>query len=185
MILDKPNFFILTGGPGVGKTTLLRHLQAKGERVVEETARAVIREARETGGEATPWQDNAAFVAECARRDIAIFDGLAGETGRVFFDRGIIDSYGANGVPPSPALGEAVRTRRYNPRVFLFPPWPEIYVTDNERRQDWAEAERTFDLIRTQLPALGYTPAVVPRASVEARADFVLARAAPYAPARP
>ncbi|MEW5686159.1 MAG: AAA family ATPase [Pseudomonadota bacterium] len=176
MILEKPNFFVLTGGPGVGKTTLLRHLQASGELVVEETARAVIREAIDSGGRATPWRDNAAYVAECARRDIAIFDRMAGETRRVFFDRGIIDSYGANGEPPSPALVEAVRTRRYNPRVFLFPPWPEIYATDAERRQDWAEAEHTFELIRARLPELGYTPVIVPQASVEDRAAFVLAQ---------
>ncbi|PZQ58147.1 MAG: ATPase [Phenylobacterium zucineum] len=177
MILDKPNFFVLTGGPGVGKTTLVHHLRATGERVVEESARAVIRDAVQSGGQATPWQDNAAFVAECVRRDIAAFGELAGETRCVFFDRGIIDSYGANGEPPSPALIEAVRGRRYNPRVFLLPPWPEIYATDAERRQDWAEAERTFDRIREQLPSLGYTPVIVPKASVADRAAFVLAQA--------
>ena len=177
MIREKPNFFVLTGGPGVGKTTLLRHLQTMGELVVEETARAVIREAVETGGDTTPWQDNAAYVAECARRDIQIFDKLAGENRRVFFDRGIIDSYGANGIAPWPNLIEAVRTRRYNARVFLFPPWPEIYETDAERRQDRSEAERTFDFIRERLPALGYQAIVVPKARVETRAAFVLAEA--------
>ena len=161
----------------MGKTTLLRHLAARGERVVEETARAVIREQMATGGDAVPWRDNPAYVALCAARDIAIFDSLASETGRVFFDRGIIDSYGANGTTPSPALIEAVRTRRYNRRVFLFPPWQEIYETDSERQQDWAEAERTFGLIQARLPALGYDPVVVPPDTVEARATFVLARA--------
>jgi predicted ATPase len=162
----------------VGKTTLIRHLQAMGERVVEETARAVIREQVEAGGDAVPWLDNDRFVDETARRDIAIFDSLADETRRVFFDRGIMDSYGANGAAPSPELVEAVRTRRYNARVFIAPPWPEIYETDAERRQDWAEAERTFDIIREQLPRLGYTPVVLPKASVAARAAFVLAQAA-------
>ncbi|RAK63084.1 AAA family ATPase [Phenylobacterium kunshanense] len=176
--MHKPNFFVLTGGPGVGKTTVLRRLASLGEQVVEETARAVVREAMASGGQETPWLDNPAFVAACARRDIAIFDRMAGETRRVLFDRGIIDSHGANGVPPWPELDEAVRTRRYNPKVFLFPPWREIYETDAERRQDWPEAERTFELIRQRLPILGYTPVIVPRGDVAWRADFVLQSAA-------
>jgi predicted ATPase len=162
----------------VGKTTLIRHLQAMGERVVEETARAVVREQMETGGQGVPWLDNDLYVALCAERDTAIFDGLAHEEDRIFFDRGIIDSYGANGSIPPPALIEAAWTRRYNPRVFVFPPWREIYETDKERRQDWAEAEATFALICERLPELGYEAVVVPKAGVEARAGFVLARSA-------
>lgn len=148
-----------------------------GELVVEETARTVIREQLATGGDAVPWLDNDAYVAETARRDIAIYDAMAGETRRVFFDRGIIDSYGANGATPMPWLVEAVRTRRYSRRVFIFPPWREIYESDNERRQDWAEAERTFEIICKRLPTLDYDPIVLPKASAEARATFVLEQA--------
>lgn len=176
-MIHKPNFFVFTGGPGVGKTTLIQHLQALGERVVDESARTVIRKQVEASGTGVPWIDNDRFVDLTAARDIAAFDGLVGETGRVFFDRGIMDSYGANGAIPSPAILEAVRTRRYNARVFIFPPWREIYETDAERRQDWAEAERTFDLILKRLPTLGYDPVVVPKADVATRAAFVLARA--------
>jgi len=43
-LIYKPNFFVFTGGPGVGKTTLIRHLQRLGEQVVAETHRAVIAE---------------------------------------------------------------------------------------------------------------------------------------------
>lgn len=158
----------------MGKTTLIRHLQAMGELVVEETARAVIREQVEAGGQGTPWLDNDLYVALCSARDIAIFDAMVGETRRVFFDRGIIDSYGANGSAPSPALVEAIRTRRYNRTVFIFPPWPEIYEADAERRQGWEEAEATFTIIQGRLPTLGYAPVVVPQASVAERAAFIL-----------
>jgi predicted ATPase len=161
----------------VGKTTLIRHLQAMGERVVEETARAVIRQQVETGGQGVPWLDNDLYVSLCVTRDTAIFDAMADESGRVFFDRGIIDSHGANGTIPSPEVVEAVRTRRYNACVFIFPPWREIYETDAERRQDWQEAERTFEIIRQHLPTLGYEPVVVPKGSVADRAAFVLERA--------
>jgi predicted ATPase len=178
ILIHKPNFFVFTGGPGVGKTTLIRHLAAMGELVVEETHRAVIREQVASGGRAVPWDDAEAYARLTAERDIAIFESMRDETRRVFFDRGIMDSCGGNGVEPSAAILEAARTRRYNARVFIFPPWREIYETDAERRQDWDEAERTFGLIAERLPTLGYQPVVVPKAKVTIRVAFVLEQAA-------
>ena len=176
-MIHKPNFFVLTGGGGTGKTTLLRHLQAAGERVVDENIRAVIREQADAGGRGVPWTDAKLCCDLTTERDIADFDRLADETARVFFDRGLMDMYGANGVPPSPALVEAIRTRRYNARVFVFPPWREIYATDGERWEDWSRMEAVFEQILTTLPELGYEPAVVPKGTVEERAAWVLARA--------
>lgn len=178
-MLEKANFFVLTGGPGVGKTTLLHALRSQGEICVEESARAVIREQLETGGRAVPWIDPEAFAETTAARDAALFDELAGETRRVFFDRGIMDSWRANGVAPTPALAAALGARRYNRRVFVAPPWREIYQTDAERRQDWAEAEATFGRILGNLDELGYDAVVLPKASVEERVAFVLENAAP------
>jgi predicted ATPase len=177
-MIAKPNFFVFTGGPGVGKTTLLRRLQAMGELIVEENARAVIRENVESGGRAVPWIDNDAFVEQTTARDIANFDRLAGETRRVFFDRGIADMHGANGAEPSAGLVEAIATRRYNRQVFVFPPWREIYETDGERKQGWDEAEATFDKVLHILPKLGYEPVIVPKGDIVMRAAFVLRRAA-------
>ena len=148
----KLNFYVFTGGPGVGKTTLIRYLETLGEQVVEEPHRAVIREQVEAGGRAVPWLYNHLYAEHSAERAIADFDAHTGETTRVFFDRGIMDSYGANGAEPSPRITEAVRNRRYNPAVFVFPPWREIYETDAERRQTWSQAEATFEVILSMLP---------------------------------
>ena len=176
-MLHKPNFFVFTGGPGVGKTTLIEHLRAVGELVAPENARAVIAEQAACGGRGVPWLDNDRFIELTSARDIAAFDRLAHETARVFFDRGLMDMRGCNGATPTPALLEAIRTRRYNRKVFVFPPWREIYETDAERRQDWAEAEATYERVLKNLADCGYEPVVVPKADVEARAAFVLERA--------
>ncbi|TAL32061.1 MAG: hypothetical protein EPN98_14720 [Phenylobacterium sp.] len=174
--MHKPNFFVFTGGGGTGKTALIEHLRAAGELTLDENIRAVIREQIEAGGSAVPWIDPKACCDLTTARDIADFDRLAGETGRVFFDRGLMDMYGTNGVPPSPALVEAIRTRRYNRQVFVFPPWQDIYANDAERRQDWSQMEAVFAQILRTLPDLGYHPVIVPKGSVEDRAAFVLSR---------
>ncbi len=173
-MIKKPNFFVLTGGPGVGKTTLLRHLETLGEHVVEETARAVIREQVASGGSGVPWIDPRLYCDLCAERDIATFEAMADVSARMFFDRGLTDSWRANGVEPAPRLIEAVRTLRYNPGVFVFPPWREIYETDAERKQDWTEAEATFERVLSGLGEMGYRPIIVPKADIPTRAAFVL-----------
>lgn len=36
------NFYVLTGGPAVGKTTLLKEMQKRGYKIVPEIARGLI-----------------------------------------------------------------------------------------------------------------------------------------------
>ncbi len=175
MIVSKPNFFLLTGGPGVGKTTLLEHLAARGERCVEETHRRVIREQVAAGGSAVPWLDQQAYGERTAREDVAIFDAMADVEERVFFDRGIPDTGGPGYEPPAWHI-KALRTRRYNPRVFVPPPWREIYVQDAERKQTFEECLATHEAILEAYGALGYQPVLLPLTDVEARAEFVLAQ---------
>ena len=54
---------------------------------------------------------------------------------------------------------------------------PEIFAQDRERKQDFAEAVRTYDAMVATYSRLGYELSELPRASVEARVGFVLAQA--------
>jgi predicted ATPase len=94
----------------------------------------------------------------------------------VFFDRGLIDAASAleylTGQPVIESLGGVFR---YNKRVFLAPPWPEIYTLDQERRHDFVEAVAEYDRLIAVYPALGYDVHVLPKVSVAERANWILA----------
>ena len=63
---------------------------------------------------------------------------------------------------------------RYNKRVFLAPPWPEIYTLDQERRHGLAKAVAEYDRLIGVYPSLGYDIHVLPKVSVAERADWIL-----------
>ena len=53
---------------------------------------------------------------------------------------------------PSPELQHAVQDFRYNPRVFILPPWPEIYETDSERKTNLPRSHRNLRYYARYLP---------------------------------
>ncbi len=69
---------------------------------------------------------------------------------------------------------KATQAFRYNRRVFIAPPWQEIFSRDRERKQDFDEAVRTCDALVETYTELGYELVELPRVSVVERANFVL-----------
>ena len=56
MTLAHERFFVLTGGPGSGETTLIEALKARGYATTDEAGRGVIRK-RCDAGDGLPWID--------------------------------------------------------------------------------------------------------------------------------
>jgi predicted ATPase len=133
---------VITGGPGVGKTTLLLALQARGYTIVGDSARAIIQDRLRRG--LSPRPNAYEFVHETLRMDIANFVHHAATPGHVFFDRSVLDALcGLDRVTP---LNESELSRwlseyQYCSKVFLLPPWKAIYVNDTERDHTFEHAE--------------------------------------------
>jgi predicted ATPase len=108
--------------------------------------------------------------------DIAAWDAAQRSEGPVVFDRGIPDVVGYlqwSGLRVPAHLARAATEHRYNRRVFLAPPWPEIFTQDTERKQTLAEAEATCRAMREVYAGLGYELVDLPLAPIAERAAFV------------
>jgi predicted ATPase len=178
--LYRPNFFIISGGPGSGKTSIIDRLDARGFTTVGESGRAIIREQAESGGNATHTGDAAAFGLLMLERGIADYRRMLKADEPVFFDRGIAELAGYWRLidqPLPPSVVAAAQEYRSNALVFLAPPWREIYRQDAERKQDWDEAVRTFELVRAAYDEAGYMTVEIPKDTVQRRVGFILAEA--------
>jgi len=176
---------VITGGPGVGKTTLLAELGARGCATVAESARAIISERRARGQ--SPRPEPVAFAREILRRDIEKYGAHPGESGLVFFDRGVIEALGMlHEAAPLPAseLDAALRAYLFHSPVFVLPPWSSIYATDAERDHSFPWVEHVHSQLVRWYRSCGYVLCEVPRLPVAARAEFVL-RALAHGDAQP
>ncbi|MDU8945553.1 AAA family ATPase [Ovoidimarina sediminis] len=165
---------LITGCSGGGKSTLLAALREAGERCDDEPGRRIVAEARAGTGAALAWVDPLAFArraVEVSRADLEATHRMAG---RVFFDRGPIDAAVALEHAGGACLADTLLDGSpYADPVFLAPPWPEIFATDDDRPHGFAAAAAECARIERALDAPGHRVLRLPKAPVAERVAFV------------
>jgi predicted ATPase len=175
------HLWIITGGPGSGKSTLIGALAARGLDSMPEAGRAIIQDQVAIGGDALPWSDRRAFAELMLSWEMRSYRAAVNLSGPVIFDRGIPDVAGylrLSGLPVPTHVEKAAQTFRYNRRVFIAPPWPQIFMQDAERKQSPEEARATYEVMIKTYSKLGYELIQIPQLPVDQRAQFVLAKIA-------
>ena len=171
-------FYVITGGPGAGKTTLINALQEKGITCIQEVARDIIKEQVKMNGEALPWKNTSLYTRLMHHRSVETYKLAAkNNNGLVFFDRGIPDT-----LSYAQLIQEEITTEmnadalnyRYNTTVFMLPPWQGIYQTDSERKQTWQEAVQTYEMLKYTYKKYQYEITEIPEATVEGRLSIIL-----------
>lgn len=168
------NWYVITGGPGSGKTTTVNLLRNKGYKTTIEHARHFIDTERITGR----------TVAEIKKNQIAFQTGvlnmqieqeaylLPGEI--VFLDRALPDSlayYRFLGLPVDERLTKVLKAVAYK-KIFILDFLP--LVNDYARLED-GEAQRQIHLLITAVYESLSCPVVhVPVLLPEERVDFIL-----------
>lgn len=174
--MESPPWYVITGGPCAGKTTLIKELKKRGYPVVEEAARAYIDQEKAKGKTLEEIRaDEVGFQHAIIPMKQAAEEACS-QTEVTFFDRGMHDSvaYLAHaGVTNDPILAAVLPHSRYR-KVFL----PDLLplVQDGARTETKEEARMIHNDIRTAYETAGMEVVRVPVMSVKKRADFILKR---------
>ncbi|MEI6789664.1 MAG: AAA family ATPase [Myxococcaceae bacterium] len=175
-----PRRIVLTGGPGVGKTTIINELRRRGFQVLDESAAEVIR--NELGnGNSEYWRDQD-FCNNILRLQITREIGSEDLQGPLFQDRSVIDTYAFVNhapalTPPSAEVNQTIDGLRPNQRyfetVFFIQDLGESF-TNIGRREDLDESRRIDQALRLEFTQRGYRIVDIPPASPSDRVDQIL-----------
>ena len=168
-------FIIISGCSGGGKSTLLEALRAKGYKVVQEAGRRIAQDESARASGALPWVNMPLFLERAIELAAADYEETAKENGPVFFDRSLVDLILAyEHISGRSKYHSWLHEMPYARQAYFTPPWPEIYATDLERRHAFEEAVLEYKRLEIGYPKYGYDFHVLPKTSVEARAQIIL-----------
>lgn len=173
--MSSQQFHVITGASGAGKSTLIAALNDLGYSTFPEAALAIMREQLKCSGTTLPSGDRTVFMEAVLARSIEDYEKAQMLKAPVFFDRGIPEW--------SRFLGSgkghyhvAATQYRYANTVFVAEPWPEIYVCDHERIHTFERAAKSYAPTISAYVEAGYEICVIPNASAQERATFILAQ---------
>ncbi len=95
---------------------------------------------------------------------------------RIFLDRGIPDVVAYMdylGTQYPAAFTKACEHHKYD-KIFLLPPWKEIYTSDNERYESFEQALVIHKHLKNSYLTYGYEPIEVPTGTVASRSSFIM-----------
>ena len=145
---------VISGGPGSGKTTLINLLREKGYNCSNEFSRSIIEEFKRMGEDSPFKSQPIAFSEKVWQKrkqqyQNPKFLGISGTKPFVFFDRGLHDI-----VAYLDCIAVPCDTQKFDLSNFpydlaiLLPPWKKIYIKDNERHENFEEAEKIYFYIK-------------------------------------
>jgi len=163
---------VITGGPSVGKTTVIEILASRFYSIIPEAATMIIKEEKTKNSDALPWKNVAKFQNLVVQRQIESEAKARGDI--VFYDRGIVDGYAyckvSNAQVPQFILDNA--RGRYDQVFFLDP--LGFYVENGIRSRMFEDEVKIHKAIKEAYVEFGYDPITVPVLPPEKRVDYIL-----------
>ena len=167
------HWYVFTGAPSSGKTTLLIEMAKRGYQVVPEVARAMIESGLKRGRTLHQIRgDKKAFERVILEKKVSIEKGMRRDE-VVFFDRAIPDSiayFKLAGLDPEEAISQS--PRNHYRAVFLLDRLP--FEKDPVRIEEPDSAKALEGLLEESYTMLGYDVIRLPVLSIKKRLEMVL-----------
>lgn len=172
-----PKKIVITGGPGTGKTSIINELLNRNFVCIEEISRQVTLDAQKNGIDQLFLTEPLLFsdlLLEGRKKQFFEANNLSSSL--TFLDRGIPDVVAYMdylGTEYPKRFIDACNNHIYD-HVFILSPWQEIYVSDNERYENFGQAVEIHHKLVDTYTNYGYKLHDVPFGSVKKRTDFIL-----------
>ncbi|PWA05435.1 AAA family ATPase [Flavobacterium psychrotolerans] len=173
----RKEIIVIIGGPGTGKTTIIDTLIASGYCCYPEISREVTLEAKKQGIEQLFLENPLLFSELLLEGRKKQFKNAQNEPHEiVFLDRGIPDilAYMHYIGDSYPAFFDAACKEHIYSKIFILPPWEEIYVSDDARYENYEQAKLIYYHLTETYQNYGYELIEVPKDSVDKRILFIL-----------
>ncbi|UOB17836.1 AAA family ATPase [Abyssalbus ytuae] len=179
----KSKRIVITGGPGTGKTSIIKKLESDGYYCYHEFIRTMTKNEIEKDNSGVFNTNPVLFASDpyefnkqiLNNRILQFTKGFLMDEDIIFYDRGIPDVlaymdyfkqiYDGN-------FDNACKNHRYDV-AFILPPWKDIYISDEERLENFEQAVEIYSYLKNTYERFGYKLIEVPVGQVNFRADFI------------
>lgn len=171
---------VITGGPGTGKSSIVKELEASGRNCLHEISREVILKAKEQGIDQLFLENPLLFSQMLLDGRLKQFHEAdnykESADGNLFYDRGLPDvvAYHNYANLPYPESFDTACTNHIYDKIFILPPWEEIYEQDNERYENFEESSKIYEYLKSTYQSYNYHLTEVPKLSIKERVRFIL-----------
>lgn len=174
MQMPKLKRYVISGAPGSGKTALINAFNADAVCCFEEISRSITAEAQNHGKEQPFLTDPVAFSSQLFKGRLAQYNHPQ-QAAYHLYDRGIHDVIAyLEGIGADYPQDYVTQARIYTyDKVFLLPPWEDIYTQDAERYETFEQAVEIHKHLTAVYNRFAMPIIEVPKATVEQRIEFI------------